>query len=293
MTDTPIIPTTYIEYDGRRAVVVERPVIAETPWVVYVDRRELLTMMCTPTRLHCLALGFLLSEGIIGALDDVWQLRVFTGENRVYVYFPEAGLNEELHQRTCEEAVGSIDVRLRRPPPLRPEKRILTSGCGGGVTFDTLLGQRAPLASRLRVSAPLLCELMGHMQEHANLYNQSRGVHTSALYDPLTGAQLVMAEDVGRHNTLDKIRGECLLGDIPTTDRLLFTSGRISTEMIGKAYKMGVPIVVSRTSPTMTSLRLAEAWNMTLVGYVRSQRLRVYTGAERIDFGPSNNMLDA
>lgn len=289
MSDPPIVPTTYIEYDGRGAVAVQKPVIAETPWMLYVDRRELLTMMCTPTRLHCLALGFLLSEGLISDLGDVWQMRVFTGEDRVYIYFPEAGLNEELRQRTCEEAIGSIDVRLRRPLPSRPEKRILTSGCGGGLTFDDLSGQREPLQSDVQVSAALLCDLMQHMHLHANLYNQSRGVHTSALYDPHTGAQLVMAEDVGRHNTLDKIRGECLLGDISTRDRLLLTSGRISTEMIGKARKMEIPIVVSRTSPTMTSVRLAQAWNITLVGYVRARRLRVYTGAERIDFAAIDN----
>lgn len=286
MSDPPIVTTNYIEYDGRESTVVERPVIAETPWVMYVDRHELLTMMCTPTRLHCLAFGFLLNEGLIASLDDVWQMRVFTGENRVYTFFPEARLNEELHQRTCEEAVGSIDVRLRRPAPARPEKRILTSGCGGGLTFDDLSGQREPLRSDLRVSAALVCDLMSDMHVHANLYNQSRGVHTSALYDPQTGDQLVMAEDVGRHNTLDKIRGECLLGTIATADRMLFTSGRISTEMIGKARKMEVPIVVSRTSPTMTSIRLAQAWNITLVGYVRSRRLRVYTGTQRIDFAP-------
>jgi FdhD protein len=128
--------------------------------------------------------------------------------------------------------------------------------------------------------------MMQHLHANANLYSQSRGVHTSGLYDPATGAQIVMAEDVGRHNTLDKLRGECLLSGVSTRDRVLATSGRISTEMIGKAYKMETPIVISRTSPTITSIRLAQSWNMTLIGYVRSRRLRVYSGAERIDFAP-------
>lgn len=286
MADPPIVLLDYVEYDGQRAESVQRPVITETPWVLYLDRQELLTFMCTPTRLHCLALGFLLSENIIGGLEDVWQLRVFTAEDRVYMFFPEAGLNEELRQRTCEEAVGSIDVRLRRLAAPRPQKRILTSGCGGGVTFDDLSEQREPLHSDLRVPAAQICALMQHMHANANLYSQSRGVHTSGLYDPHSGAQLVMAEDVGRHNTLDKLRGECMLANIATRDRMLFTSGRISTEMIGKARKMEVPIVVSRTSPTATSVRLAQAWNITLIGYVRSRRLRVYTGAQRVDFAP-------
>lgn len=282
IADPPILTIDYLEYDGERAEMVRRPVIAETPWVLYVDRKELLTFMCTPTRLHCLALGFLLSEGFIGGLEDVWQLRVFTAEDYVYTYFPEAGLNEERHQRTCEEAVGSIDVRLRQAPPPRRERRILTSGCGGGVTFDDLSGEREPVQSDTRVHAQQICAMMQHLHTSANLYSQSRGVHTSGLYDPLSGEQLVMAEDVGRHNTLDKIRGECLLSALPTAGLVLVTSGRISTEMIGKARKMDVPIVVSRTSPTVTSIRLAQSWNITLVGYVRGRRLRVYTGEQRI-----------
>jgi FdhD protein len=99
--NTPILELPYVEWDGTRAVNVVRPVIAETPWVVYLDGRELLTMMCSPTRLHCLALGFLQSEGLIDTLDDVWQIKVFLDENRVYVFFPAAGLDEELRMPTC------------------------------------------------------------------------------------------------------------------------------------------------------------------------------------------------
>lgn len=280
---TPSVELHYIEWDGTRATPVTRPVIAETPWVLYLNGREVLTFMCTPTRLHCLALGFLQSEGLIDALDDVWQIKVFLDENRVYFFFPEAGLDEELHMPTCAEAGGSIAVQLKRPAPTLPERRVLTSGCGGGITFDDVLGDRPPLHSNLRVEATQIVALMRELNYQARLYRQSRGVHTSALSD---GERLlVLAEDVGRHNTLDKIRGEVLLQGLPTKDRILLTSGRISSEMITKARKMEVPIVVSRTSPTATSVRLAESWNMTLIGYVRAPQLRVYTGAERVLFG--------
>jgi FdhD protein len=278
----PIFDLDYIEYDGQCALPVRRPVIAETPWVLYLDRRELVTFMCSPVGLQHLALGFLISEGMIERLADVWQLKVYLDEDRVYMYFPDAGLDGELAMRTCEEASGSIDVRLRRPSSARPEKRILTSGCGGGVTFDDLSGDRPPLQSDLRINPEQISMLMRQLNESATLYRASRGVHTSALADD--ARLLVLAEDVGRHNTLDKIRGACLLGNIPTRDRILVSSGRISSEMITKARKMETPIVISRTSPTVTSIRLAKAWNITLIGYVRGRQMRVYTGAERVRF---------
>ncbi|MDP9316386.1 MAG: formate dehydrogenase accessory sulfurtransferase FdhD [Chloroflexota bacterium] len=278
----PVIELDYIEWDGTHATPVTRPVIAETPWVLYLDGQELMTMMCSPTRLHCLALGFLKSEGLIETLDDVWQIKVFLDEHRVYVLFPEAGIDEERRMATCEEAGGSIVVQLRRHARAMPTRRVLTSGCGGGVTFDDLSGERPPLQSNVRVQASKIVGLMRELNYQARLYRQSRGVHTSALSD---GEQLlVLAEDVGRHNTLDKIRGEVLLAGLDTTDRVLLTSGRISSEMITKARKMEVPIIVSRTSPTATSVRLAQSWNMTLIGYVRAPQLRVYTGAERVVF---------
>ncbi len=279
----PISELEYIEFDGQRATSVTRPVIAETPWVLYVDRRELVTFMCSPVGLHHLALGFLLSEGLIAGRDDVWQLKVYLEEDRIYMYFPDAGLDGELAMPTCEEATGSIDVRLRAPLAARPEKRILTSGCGGGLTFDDLSGSRPPLTSQIRISTSQISQLMRQLNEAATLYRASRGVHTSALADQ--ERLLVLAEDVGRHNTLDKIRGACMLGDLPTRDRVLVSSGRISSEMITKARKMEVPIVISRTSPTIASIRLAQSWNMTLIGYVRGRQMRVYTGTERVNFG--------
>jgi FdhD protein len=281
----PILDFDYIEYDGERAAAVRRPVIAETPWALYVEKREWVTFMCSPIGLHQLALGFLLSEGVIDSVEDVWQLKVYLDEDRVYMYFPDAGLNGELALPTCAEAGGSIDVRLRRAAPDRPEHRTLTSGCGGGVTFDDLAGDRPPLQSDRQITAAQVSSLMRQLNESATLYRTSRGVHTSALSD---GEQLlVQAEDVGRHNTLDKIRGACMLEGTTTHDRILLSSGRISSEMIVKARKMEAPIVISRTSPTAMSIRLAREWNMTLIGYVRGRQMRVYTGAERVIFPTS------
>lgn len=287
----PLIELDYLEYDAGRVTPVHRAVINETPWVLYVDGRELITFMCSPVRLHALAIGFLASEGLISSLDDIWQIKVYLDEHQVYLFFPAAGLDEQTAMATCEEAAGVIDVRLRVPMPAMPGHRILTSGCGGGVTFDDLSAVQPRLESDIRVPATQIIALMRLLDYHAALYRRIRGVHTSALSDG-TGL-LAIGEDVGRHNTLDKIRGECLMTGVSTHDRILLTSGRVSSEMVTKARKMSTPIVVSRTSPTAMSIRLAAEWDMTLIGYVRPPRLRVYTGAERLIFFDSSATLDS
>lgn len=271
----------YIEWNGELADSVRRPVIAETPWVLFVDGREVLRWMCSPIRLHCLALGFLLNEGIISSVAELRELRVYLDEHRVHVVLPAAGIDRQYHMHTCPDAGGTMVARLARPVAL-PERRTVTSGCGGGITFDDLERPYPALDCDIRVSASQLVGLMRELNYRAELYRQSRGVHTSALSD---GERLLLVEeDVGRHNTVDKIRGAAALEGIATRGRLLLTSGRISTEMISKARKMETPIVCSRTSPTSASVRLARTWNITLVGYARAPRLRVYSGAERIDW---------
>lgn len=277
----PTLPWRLVQYtDEGRAEVVDGAIINETRWRLYVNRRHLVSFMCTPRDLHYLALGFLQSEGLIQTLDEVVSLKVYEDEHRVYWYMPSLGLDGPLTMQVCEESVGAMDARLTHPLPDTLGPRVLTSGCGGGVTFHDLEGAGQPLASTLTISPTRLMSLVRGLNEQAQLYRDVRGVHTSALADP--ERLLVVAEDVGRHNTLDKIRGACLLRGLPTQDRIILTTGRISSEMITKAVRLGVPIVVSRTSPTALSVRLAQAWNMTLVGYARGRRLSVYTGAERI-----------
>lgn len=277
----PTLSWRMVQYtDDGRAEVVDGAVINETRWRLYVNRRHLVSFMCTPRDLHYLALGFLQSEGLIQTLDEVVSLKVYEDEHRVYWYMPSLGLDGPLTMQVCEESVGAMDARLSHPLPDTLGPQVLTSGCGGGVTFHDLEAVGEPLTSTLTISPVQLMSLVRQLNEQAQLYHDVRGVHTSALADP--DRLLVVAEDVGRHNTLDKIRGACLLSGLSTQDRLILTTGRISSEMITKAVRLGVPIVVSRTSPTALSVRLAQAWNMTLIGYARGRRLSVYTGADRL-----------
>ena len=114
----------------------------------------------------------------------------------------------------------------------------------------------------------------------ASIYQRSRGIHTAALAHK--DEIILQVEDIGRHNCIDKLRGLALKEGVETAGKILLSSGRISSEMANKARVLGTPIVLSRTSPTSLSVALADSWNITLVGYLRQDRMRVYTHAERV-----------
>jgi FdhD protein len=275
--------TRYYRVTKTSADEVTGAIIGESRWVLFVNDIEVVTFMATPCHLHHLALGFLLAEDLIAGLNEVASLRVYEQADRAYWLIPALGIHETRAMPVCEENIGTIHVRLTRDDFRAPTHRVLTSGCGGGVTFSDLSSQQAPLESARTVRATQLFAMMDALYARARLYRTTRGVHTSALTD---GESIVsLAEDVGRHNTLDKIRGDCLLRGIETRDHILLSTGRISSEMLIKAARMRVPIVVSRTSPTSLALELARAWNVTLIGYLQRDEMRVYCGIERVLVG--------
>lgn len=225
---------------------------SEMPLTIFVNSQELVTILCTPTKLNGLVLGFLYAEGIIFDMEDVSSMRV------------------------CEEE-SLADVMLKNPAVELPKRRMLTSGCGGGATFG-FKGKRVD--SDLAPTPKELLSLMRQLQEQMVLHRHCGGVHASALSD--NKDLLVVAEDIGRHNTLDKIQGECLLQGLRTKDRLLLSTGRISTEMLLKAAKMQVPVVVSRHSPTGSAVSFARELGISVVGHAKGNRLSVYSLPERI-----------
>ena len=250
-----VISQRYHEIDagGPRAVAGE--VCVETMLTVFVNGQELVNLMCTPVDQGALALGFLLNEGVIHRREDVRA-----------AYVCKAG--------------GCADIWLDFDLREMPRREIITAGCMGGVTFDDLSKARPPLASSLTATSAQLQGLMSALYRAAALHNRAGGVHTSAL---CRGEELLfVAEDVGRHNTLDKLHGRAFLAGVDTRDCLLLTTGRVSSEMLNKAHHMGAPIVASRTSPTSLSVIMAAAWNITLVGYLRRDRLTVYTHPWRL-----------
>jgi FdhD protein len=253
-------PTTrrhYLRYRDSRPVAVEGEVITEIRLSIVIGDRELVSLMCSPWKLRELVLGFLYVEGFVEGPDDIELLRIC------------------LEDRLAEVVLRDADFT----PPAR---RILTSGCTGGQTFGKYLEEidRFRVEPTPAVEPTLIYRLMRQLYESATLYKRSGGVHTSLLAIG-EQAQLV-AEDIGRHNTLDKLQGEALLRGIPTSGSLILTSGRISSEMLIKAAIMGAGIVCSRTSPTELAITLAERLNLTVVGYVRPASMNVYSHPWRL-----------
>ncbi len=225
---------------------------------IFVNGQELVNILCTPEKLNCLVAGFLRSEGFITDLDEIMMMRI-----------------------CVEESLA--DVRLTKEIAARPSGRTITSGCGGGITFDQSAHIR-PLNSTLYVSPDQILSsvrlLLGNPKHEQENNEIRKGVHVSALSD---GNQLIVrAEDIGRHNTIDKIWGECMLTGIATADRLLVTTGRISSEMLLKAARMEIPVVASLNSATRRAVELGHDLGITVVGYVRGGRMSVYSHSQHI-----------
>ena len=249
------------EYRQGSLVSVEAEVIAEHAVSLVVNGVPWFSFLCTPLDLEALAVGFLFNEGIVSARSEVVSVSVSARR-------------------------ASVDVCLDRavPPPSSWQR---TSGCGGGVTTTGTAGEEGPApvcgapppdAARFRASE--VTRLADELLARQELYGSTGGVHMSALSD---GERFVAAaEDIGRHNTLDKVAGRCLLEDVAGPRRAIVTTGRVSSEMIQKARRIGVPLVVSRTSPTARSIELSERWGITLVGYARGDRFLAYANAGRI-----------
>jgi FdhD protein len=259
------VPTSWLEYkDGWQHVEAE--VIEEALITIYVNGIELVTIMGSPVQQEVFAIGFLKNEGLIDSLADI-----------EIIYSSKLGC--------C------VDIWLNHSFD-KPDRLIVTSGCGGGVTFDDPRLGIEPLESDLRVDPGSLREAFRKLQPPNSLYARSRGVHAAGLFDPESQELLAIVEDVGRHNTIDKISGVCLQRNIDPQGQVLLVTGRISSEMIRKAANMGVPVIASRTSPTSMSVEMARAWNITLIGYVRAGRMRVYSCPERLSSPELVEILD-
>ena len=250
-------PIQYRQYRSGRWEVVDAGIVTETPVSLTVNGDVWLTFMCTPNQLEALAAGFLFNEGVIQSADQIADLRL------------------------CAQG-DNVDVWLHQPAE-KPEQWRRTSGCTGGFTATDVTQVDPVRLNGFAIHPKTVGTLIEQLFESQDLYRQVGGVHTSALSD---GQQIwAMAEDIGRHNSLDKLAGLCLLEGIAISRRILLTTGRISSEMLQKSARMQASIMISRTSPSSLSIELAQKWGITLIGYARRDRYNVYSWPERIDTG--------
>src|SRR3972149_11028980 len=246
----------YEQYEIKKWKSFDAETIVETPVSLTGNSEVWITFMCTPVNLEALAVGFLYNEGIIEKMNEVEDVKV------------------------CEHG-DNVDVWLTHATE-QPTSWRRTSGCTGGVTAVDLLTK--PNVSfgenRLKVQPETIGELVEMLFESQELYRDTGGVHTSALSD---GKKvLVAADDIGRHNTLDKIAGLCLINNVWPETRILITTGRISSEMLQKAAQLKAPILISRTSPSSLSIEMAGNYGITLIGYAKTHRFNVYSNGHRV-----------
>ena len=246
----------YDRYEFRKWASHDAETIVESPVSLTVNGEVWLTFMCTPVNLEAMSVGFLYNEGILESMDEVEDVRV------------------------CEHG-DNVDIWLNRSVE-QPQSWRRTSGCTGGVTAVDALA-RVDVSfngDQPKVPPEAIGRLVEMLFESQELYRETGGVHTSALSD---GEKIVLvAEDIGRHNTLDKIAGLCLMNNTWPETRILITTGRISSEMLQKAARLSAPILISRTSPSSLSIEMAERYGITLIGYARTRRFNVYSNSQRV-----------
>jgi len=248
--------------DQDRSVVCQDSIAAEYPLTLFVNGQEWVTLLCTPTNLLELGVGFLHSEGVIRTRADLGDTFVDPERGTVEIEVPDVPL---LHEK------------LRG-------KRTLTSGCAAGTLFYRITDEldMPRIDSTTGVGVSEIHRLMPAMQREARLFRATGGAHVAALatHDRL----ITVMEDIGRHNAVDKLIGYAVLQRLSTGDKLLLVSGRVSSELLLKAGRASLPIVISRSAPTSLAVKLAYDIGITLVGFARNYRLNVYSHSERIHF---------
>lgn len=229
----------------------------ESPLTIMLNNQELVTLLCYPVDLKYLVVGYLSSEGFIENRDDIEGIVV-------------------------DKKNGVARVQTAKDEPvIRFQKRMITSGCGRGVSFYSeadITTQKEN--SQKQVYSDNILELVKEFQTSSQIYKKTHGVHSAALCDEKRMIEL--SEDIGRHNAIDKVFGKCILEDIHVNDLMVITSGRISSEIVYKVARRHVPIIISISAPTDLGVKTAEKFGITLISSVRGKRMNINTHNWRV-----------
>lgn len=245
---------------GKKAERLCDVVVRERPVTIFLNDVDLVTLMCSPKDLDYLAVGFLYAEGFLRDKKEIKSIFSDEEDGAVWV--------ETKDRRKVDENLLS--------------RRFITTGCGKGLSFTDAAGGERGLRvnSRLRIPVDSVPVLMKEFQRKSSVYRLTGGVHSAALCDART--VLVFNEDIGRHSAIDKVFGECILKGIRTSNRIVITSGRVSSEILIKAARSRTILVVSKSAPTDLAVKLAGDLGITLVGFARGSRMNVYSNEWRI-----------
>lgn len=244
--------------EGAEGVIDE--VAAEIPIRLVLNNKPLVTLLCTPTELDALAVGFLLSEGILRDKESLQRLEIDWSAPAVIIYISD--LPDDWEKMF--------------------EKKTISSGCGRGITFTN---HRIDLDRRIRdgdisISVEDIRTLLRTFRNISSLYIETGGVHSAALSD---GREILFfSEDVGRHNAVDKLIGKAFMQGIAVENKILLTSGRVTSEIMTKAGRNRFPIVISRAAASCMAVSYAEDMGITLIGFARGDRMNIYTWPNRI-----------
>jgi FdhD protein len=263
LTDSARPSTFVVHATDESGVARQIPVAGEHPLTIYVDKRELLTLMTLGAAPEALALGYLRNQRLVESIDDIVAVQVDWDTNSCAVK-TRSGL-KDLEARTA--------------------KRTTTSGCGQGTVFGDLMEEiddvRLPPGATL--SRATLYELLDRVRLHETIYKQAGAVHGCALATNAQGRSeiLMFVEDVGRHNAVDAIAGRMWLDRLTGADKIFYTTGRLTSEMVIKAAQMGIPFLVSRSGLTQMGHEIAQKVGITMIGRATNKHYLLFTGAER------------
>jgi FdhD protein len=240
---------------------VETAVVVERPLTLFLNAREIVTMMTIGDRPDLLAVGYLLNQNMLKPGDEITAI-------------------------DYEEDISTVVVRTKRETNFenKLKKKTQTSGCAQGTVFGDLMEEfetiRLDPAARVRTS--WLYQLTRKINTQPSLYLKAGAIHGCVLCQE--DRPLIYMEDVGRHNAVDKIAGYMFLNNITPDDKLFYTTGRLTSEMVIKTVKMRIPILISRSGFTAWGVELAQKANLTLIGRARGKRFVALAGLDRVVF---------
>ncbi|WP_419764272.1 MAG: formate dehydrogenase accessory sulfurtransferase FdhD [Arcobacter sp.] len=234
--------------------------IEEARLNLFLNGEKAISMMTIPKDQDAHAIGFLMSENVISSIDDIELLEVSAD-----------GLRVDIKAKVDENSLQNLY-----------KEKTLVSGCGGGVTGNVEGSLEIPFnQTAFKIKPQTIYTEVKKFYQDSELYNLTGCVHKAMIY--LLDGTTITAEDIGRHNAIDKVMGKCKLQKLDTSKSILFVSGRLSSEMVTKAVMHKIPVVVSRTAPTYLGVQTAHKHGLTLIGFARGKKMNLYTHSGRID----------